>query len=115
MVVLLGGLNDIRDLHRAQVDKGELGTDGTAPNESQTDLVAGVGATELAVTITSADKTNVFSYVLLSGVGAGNTYREFKIEDSVNGVNYDRCTFTGVAHTANDDLIVKKTWFYRNP
>jgi hypothetical protein len=114
MVILTVGLNTIRDLHSATIDKGWLGTDSTAVSESQTGLQAGVAASKLAVTITAEDKTNVVEYTLPSATAAGNTFREFAAIDD-GTVEYSRDVFTGIEHTANDDIVVRKTFFYRNP
>ena len=114
MTMLLTGLNQIRDLHAANIDKAWMGTDSTAVTEAQTGLQAGVAASKLAVTITSADKTNVVNYTLPSTTGTGSTYREFSaILDGT--VEYNRVVFTGLAHTSTDDIIVRQTFFYRNP
>lgn len=113
--MMLGiGLNKIRDLHSANIDKSWMGTDGSAVSESQTGLQAGVVASKQTVIITSTDKTNVINYLLPSTAGTGNTYREFAvIKDGV--VEYNRVTFTGVEHTTADDIVVKQTIFYKNP
>ena len=108
------GLNKIRDLHAANIDKAWMGTNGSAVTEAQTDLQAGVVASKLAVTITSTDKTNVINYTLPSTAAVGNTFREFAvIKDGV--VAYNRVTFTGVEHTVADDIVVRQSIFYRNP
>ena len=114
MTFLLVGLNKIRDLHEANIDKCWVGTSGTAVTEAQTGLQAGVAATKIAVTITQAQKTNVVNYTLPSTTGTGNTYREFAV--ILDGtVEYNRVTFTGLAHTATDDMVFRQTFFYRNP
>ena len=114
MTMLLVGLNQIRDLHSAGIDKAHMGTDGSAVTEAQTGLQTAVVASKLAVTITSSDKTNVINYTLPSTAGTGSTYREFAvIKDGT--VEFNRVTFTGVAHTANEDIVIRQTFFYRNP
>lgn len=114
MVMLKVGLNRIRDLHSDDIDKGYVGTDGTAATESQTALQAGVSATKLAIAVATADKVATFTYTLTSGVGTGNTYREFAlIKDGT--VEYNRVVFTGEAHTANDDMIITQSVYYDNP
>jgi homoserine kinase len=109
------GLNKIRDLHADNIDKAWMGTDGTAVAESQTGLQAGESDTKIAVTVdNSAVKTNVIQYTLPSTLGVGETYREFAvILDGI--VEYNRTVFTGLEHTANDDIVVRQTFFYRNP
>jgi len=114
MTFLKNGLNRIRDLHADDIDKAWVGTDGTAVAESDTGLIAGVSASKLAVTISSTDKTNVINYTLPSTTATGNTYREFAvIKDGT--VEYNRIVFTGLEHTTTDDIIVRQTFFYRNP
>lgn len=113
-IFLTSGLNNIRDLHATSVDKGWLGTSGTAVAESQTGLQAGIAGTKIAITRTYADKTNVFEYTCPSTTSAGSTFREFAIIDD-GTVEYNRVVFTGVAHTANDDVIVRQTFYYDNP
>lgn len=109
------GLNAIRDAHDTDIDKAWMGTDGTAPAESQTGLQTGVAASKLAVTTdATADKTLVVNYTLNSTTATGNTFREFAvIKDGT--VEYNRVTFTGIEHTANEDIVVRQTFFYRNP
>jgi len=114
MTLLLVGLNNIRDLHSASIDKAKMGTDGSAVTEAQTDLQSEVAASSLAVTITQSDKTNVVNYTLPSTTATGNTYREFAVIDD-GTVVYNRVTFTGISHTATDDIVVRQTFFYRNP
>jgi hypothetical protein len=114
MTFLLTGLNKIRDIHAATIDKAWLGTDGSAVTEAQTGLQAGNTTTKLAVTITSSDKVNVINYSLPSTTATGETYREFAvIDDGV--VEYTRAVFTGIEHTSTDDIVVRQTFFYRNP
>lgn len=114
MAILKVGLNEIRDLHKDNIDKAWMGTDGSTVNEAQTGLQSGVSATKIDVTTSQSDKTNVVNYTLPTTSGVGNTYREFAIiKDGV--VEYNRIPFTGIEHTANDDIVVQLTVFYRNP
>lgn len=114
MVMLLVGLNRIRDLHSTDLNKGWLGSDGTAVSESQTGLITGIAATKLTVTVTQADRTNTINYTCPSTVSVGSTFREFAvIKDGT--VEYNRVVFTSYAHTANDDVIIRQTFYYKNP
>jgi len=115
MVILLEGLNQVRDLHGAVMEKFQLGTDGTAATETQTALQAAVAATKLTPTVTATKKTNTLNYTLPSTTGTGNTYREGGAIDATNSVDIDRVTFTGIAHTAASDIVIRKTYYYRNP
>lgn len=114
MVILLEGLNRIRDLHGDDMTSFKMGTDGTAAAESQTGLQSGVAASELSVTITPAEKANTLSYTLPSTTGTGSTYREGGARNDANSVDYDRIPWTGVAHTSANDIVVKKLYYYRN-
>ena len=112
--MLLVGLNKVRDLNGAGIDKAWLGTASTAVSEAQTGLQSGVTVSKQDVTITTADKTNVINYTLPSTTATGNTYREFAF--MLDGdTEYNRVLLTGVAHSANDDVVVRQTVFYRNP
>ena len=112
-MLLSVGLNAIRTAHAALIDKGWVGTSSTAVAESQTGLQAGVSATKIAATKTTADKTLVVEYTLPTTTGTGSTYREFAvIQDGT--VEFNRVVFTGIAHTANDDIIVRQTFYYKN-
>lgn len=112
MAMLNTGLNKIRDLHKANIDKAWLGTDSTAYSESQTGLISGVSATKKDVVITSSDKTNMVEYTLTSAYGTGNTYREFSvIKDGV--VEYNRVVTTGLQHTSSEDIIIQTVFTYK--
>ena len=114
MTYLSVGLNKIRDLHSATIDKAWLGTDGSAVSESQIGLQAGVTASKATVTIVASDKTNVVNYTLVSTTAVGVTVREFAIIDD-GVVEYNRVTFTGASHTSADEIVVRQSLFYRNP
>jgi hypothetical protein len=112
MVRLNQSLNRLRTLDYNDILQGELGTDGSAIAETQTDLVTPVAGTIFTVTKSQADKANSFTYTLPSTSSLG-TYREFALLDTVPQ-KVDRVVFTGVVHTANDDLIIKKGYYYKN-
>lgn len=114
MVMLKEGLNSIRDLHAGAITSAQMGTDGTAPSESQTGLQFPITASLLAATVTKEDKTNVVNYTLDSTVATTFTMREFELTES-DGTSQNRVTFTGIEHTDNEDIVVRQTIFYRNP
>lgn len=98
------------------IDKGQLGTDGTASSESDTGLVAADATTLLTLSAkTKADKTIKFDYILLSTQGSTTTYKEFELQKSATPVDYDRIVFTGVAFTTNgtEDIIISKKYFIK--
>ena len=106
------GFNKFRDLHHDDIDTGILGTDGTAFAATQTALQTAVSATEKTVIKTKSDKSNQFRHRLDSSTGTGNTYREFATRNS-DDLDYDRVVFPGIAHTANDEIVIIKTYFYK--
>ena len=106
------GLNLLRDLHYDDLDTGEAGTDGTAFDATQTGLITAVSATEQPLVKTKSDKSLQITWRLPGTVGTGNTYREFVTQNS-SDEEYDRSVFPGVAHTANDEIVVVKTYGYR--
>lgn len=112
MTILAQGISRIRDLHYDDVDNGILGTDGTASSEAQTDLIAGVSASEKTVIKTKGSKSSQFSYRLDSATATGNTFREFAIRNA-SDMAYDRSVFPGVAHTSNDEIVIIKTYFFK--
>lgn len=116
IVLIDNGLNRIRDLIFDDIDQGELGTDGTAATESDTDLIAGDANTTLPLDqATKADKAIQFDYVLPSTGGSTTTYREYKLFSNASSVNYDRIVFTGISFTTGgtEDLNVSKQYFIR--
>lgn len=112
MVFLNQGINRIRDLHHDDLDTGISGTDGTAVATTQTGLQNGVPATELTLTKTKSDKSLQTSYRIPSTVGTGNTYREYCDRNS-SDTDLTRVVFPGVAHTANDEIVIVKNYEYR--
>jgi hypothetical protein len=112
MVQLTQGINRIRDLHYADVTEGISGTDGTAAVASQTALITPIAASELTLVKTQGNKTNQFSWKLDSATATGNTFREFATRNASN-LDFDRSVFPGVAHGANDELVIIKTYFYK--
>jgi len=114
MTILLVGLNAIRDLIDATIDKCHMGTDGSVVTEAQTGLQTAVAASKLDNTSTTADKTLVINYTLPSTTATGNTFREFAAIDD-GTVEYNRVTFTGIAHAATDDMVIRQSIFFRNP
>lgn len=107
------GLNKIRDLHHDDLDTGEGGTDGTAFSTTQTGLITAVAASEQTLVKVKSERALQVTWRLPSTVGTGNTYREFITQDSADEA-YDRSVFPGVAHTANDEIVVIKTYGYRS-
>jgi len=114
MVMLQEGLNDIRDQHSSRMTSFILGTDGTVADETQTGLQSPTAATEIAPTITTTLKTNTLAYTLPSTTGTGATYREGGARNDGSSIDFDRVTWTGIAHTEADDINVRKIYYYRN-
>lgn len=116
MTLLLEGLNRIRDMIYDDVDKGQLGTDGTASAESDTGLIAADATTLLTLSSkTTATKLVKFDFTLPSTGGTTTTYKEFELQKSATPVNYDRIVFTGVSfvNAGSEDLIISKRYFIK--
>ena len=117
MAILKESLNRVRDLIYDDIDKGQLGTDGTAPTESDTGLGSADSTTLLTLDSKSkADKSIKFQYVLPSTGGTTTTYKEFELQKSSGPINYDRIVFAGVNFTSGGsvDLNIIKTYFIRS-
>jgi hypothetical protein len=96
-------------LIKNDINEGKLGTDGTVWNISQTELIAGVSATEL--TITKSDLTNGFkvSYYLPEGIGNGNGFQEFGLISLDNTTYWTRNVFPQFDKT-NDQVLYIDTY-----
>jgi hypothetical protein len=112
MTILNQGLSKIRDLHYDDADNGILGTDGSAATASQTGLQTEISASEKELVKTKGSQSNQFSYRLDSATATGETYREFATRNA-DDLAYDRAVFPGVAHTENDEIVIIKTYFYK--
>ena len=116
MTLTLEGLNRIRDMIYADIDKGQLGTGGTASAESDTSLETADATTLLTLSSkTTATKLIKFDFTLPSTGGTTTTYKEFELQKSATPVDYDRIVFTGVSFTngGTEDLIVSKRYFIK--
>jgi hypothetical protein len=114
--MLLEGLNKIRDAIFDDIDKGQLGTDGTAATENDTGLISADATTLLTLSQkTKSDKSIKFDYELPSTGGTTTTYKEFELQESSTPTNYVRTVFTGLSFTNNgsEDLRISKTFFIR--
>ena len=105
MVIVNNGVNRVRDLLYADLYRGKLGTNDTAPAESDTDLVVGESTTYLAFDTTSySDKQITMNYLLNSALGNsiafGGASTQFDITNP-SGTTF-RYTFDG---TGTDPLI----------
>lgn len=113
MTLLIEGLNRIRDLIATDLEKGEMGTGGTAPTTNDTDLETADSNTIATLAITKSDRQVNAAYVLLSTEGTTTTYKEFKSYNDTNSVDYDRIVFTGISFTTNgtEDINITKRYF----
>lgn len=116
MTLLNEGLNRTRDLIHDDIDKGQLGTGGTASTPDDTSLETEDATTLLAITKTKSDKTIKFDYTLVSTGGTTTTYKEFELQKSSIPTHYDRTVFTGISFVNNGtkDLIISKKYFIRS-
>ena len=117
MTLTREGLNRIRDLIFDDIDKGQLGTGGTASLESDTSLETPDATTLLAVSNkTKSDKTIKIDYTLLATGGTTTTYKEFELQESATPTNYERIVFTGRSFISGgtEDLIISKKYFIKS-
>jgi len=117
MVLLTEGLNRFRDLIFDEIDQGQLGTDGTAPSSSDTDLLSADATTKLDLDSKTKSGTAIkFNYVLPSTGGTTTTYKEFELINSTESINFDRIVFTGIDFTSGggEDLNISKSYFFRS-
>jgi len=112
MAMLNEGLQQIRSLIQAGITKGQLGTDGTTPNQSQTGLITAITSTEQSLNLSGSDKILTFEYDLDSVTGTGNTYKEFEVKDDSDN-SFMRIVFTGRSHDSNDELHIKGRFFIK--
>src|SRR3990167_6662896 len=115
MTLLIEGINRIRDLISADIDKGQLGTGTSVSTEEDTGLQTADATTNLTITKTSASKQVNFVYTLPSTGGTTTTYREFELRKDATPVNYDRIGFTGISFITNgtEEITVTKRYFIR--
>lgn len=126
MVMQDDGLNDTRDQISDRLDKGQLGTSGTAATPADGNLLEPIkeGGTALTLlTLTSktlSDKQIKFIYTLPSTGGTSTTLREFELARTGGGTavltSYDRIVFTGIPFTKNgiEDIIMTKKYFIKS-
>lgn len=115
MTLILEGLNRTRDLIAADIDKGQLGTDGTASAESDTSLITPDATTILDITKTISDKQIKIDYTLPSTGGTTTTYKEFEVRKNATPVNFSRIVFTGIGFTNGgaEDIVISTRWFIK--
>ena len=115
MTILLEGLNRIRDMINADIDKGQLGTGTNASTEEDTGLQTEDSTSLKTTTNSVASKQINFTYTLATTEGTTGTYTEFELQKSATPVNYDRVVFTGISFTKNgsEEISVVKRYFIR--
>lgn len=117
MTIVNNGLNRVRDLISTDIDKGQLGTDGTASASTDTDLIAADATTASSISKSNSDKTTKFTYTLLSSEGTSTAYKEFKLYRSTSPITtYDRIVFTAIPFVSggSEDIIITKKYFYKS-
>lgn len=103
MVVTNISKNRIRDLIGQDISTAAVGTDGTPPSATDTDLIAKDATTENPVTVLYGDKSISITYILNSLTGNGNNYQEFAVYFS-NGELLDRVVFPAFNKTDSVEL-----------
>ena len=108
-MIVTGGLEDAATALSARWTNGEGGTDNTAPALTQTDLIAGVVATNTTLNNTVSTTSFQTSLFVPSTVGVGNNYKEWVVK-TIGGTLISRGVTAGTNHTATDE-ITKLTTF----
>lgn len=104
MVLLNEGMEEIRDLIKAQLSKGQLGTDNTSPSVTDTGLIAPDSNTLLDLDSTSATGNVVqATHKITVSIGNGTTYKEAEVQFS-DGVSLNRVVYTGISKTSSEEL-----------
>lgn len=104
MVLLNEGVEKIRDLIKAELSKGQIGTDNTSPSPTDTGLIAPDSNTLLDLSSTSATGNVVqATHKVTVSIGNGTTYKEGEVQFS-DGTSLNRVVFTGVSKTNTEEL-----------
>jgi len=110
------GINRRRDLVHDDIDKGQLGSGGTAATSSDTSLETPDATTLLTLDKkTKGDKSIKLDYVLSASGGTTTTYKEFELLQSGLPIHYDRVVFTGISFTSggNEDINISKIYRFK--
>jgi hypothetical protein len=99
-------------LHHDDVTEGIGGTDGSVILTSQTGVQTPVAGSEITLVKSKTTQSNQFKWVVDQLTATDTTFREFSTRN-ISNLDYDRSVFPGVNHTENDQLVIIKTFFYR--
>ncbi|MHA1852292.1 MAG: hypothetical protein ACTSUF_02170 [Candidatus Heimdallarchaeaceae archaeon] len=107
-MIVADGKSMIIDQIANIINQGGLGTDDTAPAESDTGLNSntnfGTSGTIKSVSSTVSTKQVVFDYNLPSTDGNGNTYKEFGLSSSSENKLFNRQTFADLSKTSSIEI-----------
>lgn len=112
MTILDQGLNRIRDIHRTDITFAQSGTDASIISTAGTGLRSPIAVTSATPAKKFGAFTNQFTHTIPSTTGTGETYRE-TIFGSTGSLAHTLDVYPGVLHTANNEIVVVKTMFYR--
>jgi len=76
------GLNKFRDAIEPIINEGSIGSNGTEVSVSDTGLKSEIAGTGIAIVTTKFDKGIKIEYTTTSGLGSGNTAREWGVDDT---------------------------------
>ena len=99
MVMLLEGINRIRDLIGTNFDKGQFGTGTTVELVSDSSIVTGVSDTLKNTSNSVVSQFIELTNSINSVEGNGSTLSEHVIVKSSNSKTVNRVTFTGLSKT----------------
>lgn len=112
MTLLNQGLVQFRTTLQALWNTGKMGTGSTASAQSDTDLQTAVSASSKTLTVAGTDKQITTDYLLDSATATGNTFKEYSSYYSSTAL--DRIVFTGIAHSADTEVNIKKRYFIKS-
>jgi len=114
MVLLDEAIEHIRDYIIDNVNKGQLGTNGTIAQPTDTGLISPDATTIVDTTNISSGNQITFSYNKLGTIGTGTIYKEYEIFDNNNSINWTRFLFTPLEATDYEDWNIKVRMFVRS-
>jgi len=111
-MILTEGLNQVRDLVDADLDKGQAGTGTTLPTASDTGLETAVGATLATLTsTTTANKAITTNYQIDANTGNGSDLSEYEIQFT-DGESFNRVVHAPISKTSDDEMEYITTFYF---
>jgi len=114
MGMLINGLNAIRDLHSALITHIEAGTGTNQETAEDTDLQTVAVGSEKPIDSSTTTSQQLKKQGTITSVDAiSNTFSEIGWKIDSPEVFQSRITFTGQAHTNEENIICSTKWFFK--